>query len=63
MQTSADPDKNYQTTPQETEAMQILDQIRRSFQACGVDLDKLIESGREIRGQLIKEKYGLTEQT
>jgi len=27
----------------------------------GVSLDEMIESGREIRGQLVKERYGLGE--
>jgi hypothetical protein len=63
VQTSAEPDKSCWITPQETEVMQVLDQIGQARQACGVDLDDLIESGREIRGELIKEKYGLTEQT
>jgi AbrB family looped-hinge helix DNA binding protein len=28
----------------------------------GIDLDDLIESGRQIRGDLIKERYGLSDE-
>ena len=41
--------------------MHILDQIGQALKERGIDLEELIESGREIRGELIKEKYNLTE--
>ncbi len=42
-------------------ANEALDEIGRALQAKGVTLDDLLERGREIRGQLAKEKYGLTD--
>ena len=41
--------------------MHILDQIGQALKERGIDLEELIESSREIRGELIKEKYNLTE--
>src|SRR3989337_841537 len=42
-------------------ANEALDEIGRALQAKGVTLDDLLERGREIRGELAKEKYGLTD--
>jgi len=47
-------------TPQEVLAMQALDQIGEALRAKGLTLEELIESGREIRGKLIEEEYGIT---
>ncbi|GEM_PF-5439616 len=48
-------------TPEEkirqTNAM--LDAIGEALREQGVTLDELIESGREIRGKLIEEQYGI----
>ena len=52
---------NGMTTPTEAEANAVLDRIGEALRATGVTLEELIESGREIRWELIKEKYGLTE--
>lgn len=46
---------------QEIAAMTLLNQIGEALKKKGIDLDELIESGRDLRGDLIKEKYGLTE--
>ena len=46
-------------TPQEVLAMQALDQIGEALRAKGLTLEELIESGREIRGKLIEEEYGI----
>ena len=39
--------------------MRLLDEIGEELKKPGVTLDELIESGREIRGEILKEKYGL----
>ena len=42
-------------------ATEALDELARALQAKGVTLDDLLERGREIRGQLAREKYGLVD--
>ncbi|MDQ6604480.1 MAG: AbrB/MazE/SpoVT family DNA-binding domain-containing protein [Chloroflexota bacterium] len=46
-------------TPQEVMANKLLDQIGDALRERGLTLEELIESGREIRGQIIQEKYGI----
>lgn len=46
-------------TPQEVIAMKALDRIGAVLREKGLTLEELIESGRAIRGQIIKEKYGI----
>lgn len=46
-------------TPQEVIALRALDEIGRLLKEQGTSLDELMESGREIRGQLVKDRYGL----
>jgi AbrB family looped-hinge helix DNA binding protein len=46
-------------TPQEVLAMKALDQLGKALREKGLTLEELIESGREIRGQLIEEEYGI----
>jgi antitoxin PrlF len=46
-------------TPQEVLAMKALDQIGEALRTKGLTLEELIESGREIRGKLIEEEYGI----
>jgi AbrB family looped-hinge helix DNA binding protein len=46
-------------TPQEVIAMGALDRIGEALRKRGISLDELIESGREIRGQLLQEEYGI----
>jgi len=48
-------------SPQSIVAMRSLDQIGQALKEQGITLEELIESGRDIRGELIKEKYGLEE--
>lgn len=47
-------------TPQETLAAKDLAQVDAALRQHGLSLDEIIESGREIRGQIISDKYGLT---
>ena len=54
-------DEGVLITRQEIAAMRLLNQIGQALKEKGIDLDELIESGRELRGELIKEKYGLAE--
>ncbi len=46
-------------TPQEVIAMNALDRIGEVLRKRGISLEELIESGREIRGQLLEEEYGI----
>jgi AbrB family looped-hinge helix DNA binding protein len=45
-------------TPQEIVATRALDMIGRALRDQGVSLDELLESGREIRGELVAKQYG-----
>lgn len=54
-------DEGILITRQEIAAMRLLNQIGQALKEKGIDLDELIDSGRELRGELIKERYGLTE--
>ena len=40
-------------------AMQALDAIAEELESKGVTLDELVENGRGIRGDLLKELYGI----
>jgi hypothetical protein len=42
--------------------MRALDRIGAVLKEQGISLDELMESGREERGKIIEEKYGLTEE-
>jgi len=46
-------------TPREVVAMETLKKIGAILQEKGVTLDELVASGRDIRGEIIKEEYGL----
>jgi AbrB family looped-hinge helix DNA binding protein len=48
-------------SPREAIALEALDRIGQALQEAGVTLDELIESGRDIRGELMAEKYGLSQ--
>ena len=47
---------------QEVLAMRALDRIGAVLKEQGISLDELMEFGREERGKIIKEKYGLPEE-
>lgn len=46
-------------SPQEIVAMKSLDRIGQALGERGIHLEEMIASGRDIRGQLIKEEYDL----
>ena len=46
-------------TPQELLASRALDRISEALRSQGLTLEELIESGREERGKLIEEQYGI----
>ncbi len=46
-------------TPQQVVANKALDKLGEALKGKGLSLEELIESGREIRGQMVKEKYGI----
>lgn len=45
--------------PQAIIAANDIENMRRILEEEGFSLDELIESGREIRGELLREKYGI----
>ncbi len=46
-------------TPQQVVANKALDKIGEILKEKGLSLEELIESGRQIRGQIVKEKYDI----
>jgi antitoxin PrlF len=48
-------------TPQQVMATKALDSIGEILKEQGLSLDELIASGREIRGELLQETYGITQ--
>jgi len=44
-------------SPREVLAMDALDRIGEALEKQGITLEELIESGREIRGKIYKEKF------
>src|SRR3990167_7273806 len=46
-------------SPQQVVATNALDKIGDALKEKGLSLDELIESGRDIRGSIIEQKYGL----
>ena len=47
-------------SPREVLAMGALDRIGKVLEERGITLEELIESGREVRGRIIEEEYGLS---
>ena len=47
-------------SPREVLAMGALDRIGEVLKKRGITLGELIESGREVRGRIVKEEYGLS---
>ena len=45
-------------SPREVLAMDALDQIGKALKDQDISLQELIESGRGIRGEMVKEEYG-----
>ena len=48
-------------SPRRALALDALDRIGAALEEQGVALEDLIQSGREIRGQLLQEEYGLVD--
>ena len=46
-------------SPQEVLAMDALDHVGKVLKERGISLEELIESGREIRGEMVEKEYGL----
>jgi len=46
-------------SPQEVLAIDALDRVGKTLKERGVSLEELIESGRDIRGEMVEEDYGL----
>jgi antitoxin PrlF len=47
--------------PAEVVVSAALDEIGKALKEKGIDLDELIERGREIRGELIDKEYGISD--
>lgn len=47
--------------PAEIVVTEALDEIGRALKEQGISLDDVMELGREIRGEIIEEEYGLTD--
>jgi AbrB family looped-hinge helix DNA binding protein len=54
-------DEGLLISPREALAMKLLDEIGDTLKEKGIDLDELIESGREIRQEIYDEKYARDE--
>src|SRR2546428_14115890 len=54
-------DKGVLISPQEVVALDAMETIGKMLKAQGLTLEKMMERGREIRGQIVKEQYGLKE--
>lgn len=52
-------DQGVLISPQEVVATAALDRVGRILKEKGLSLEEMMESGREIRGTLLKEEYGL----
>lgn len=48
-------------TPQEVVATKALAEIGDALKEQGLSLDDMIERGRSLRGQLLREQYGITD--
>lgn len=48
--------------PQEVVATEALDRIGEALKASGISLEELVESGREVRGDIVRERYGMPEE-
>lgn len=48
--------------PAEVMFTDALDEIGAALKADGITLEELIERGREIRGKIVEEKYGLRDE-
>jgi AbrB family looped-hinge helix DNA binding protein len=53
------PDGSVLLTPQETFASRDIEEADRLLREQGLGLEEIVESGRTIRGRLIKEAYGI----
>ena len=56
----ADTEDGLLITPQEVLAMRALDRVGEALRQRGLSLDDLIESGRDIRAEIAKEKYDVS---
>lgn len=52
-------DQGILISPQEVIAMEALDRIGAILNEQGITLEELIESGRDLRGDLVEKEYGL----
>jgi AbrB family looped-hinge helix DNA binding protein len=49
-------------SPQEVVAMRALDRLGEMLEDKGISLEELMDSGRDVRGEITRDKYGLDTQ-
>jgi AbrB family looped-hinge helix DNA binding protein len=59
--TFVETERGVEMRPAEVVVSAALDDIGKALKAKGIDLDELIEQGREFRGEIIDEEYGLSD--
>jgi len=52
-------DQGVLISPREVVATEALDRLGKALKERGISLEEWIEAGREIRGQLLEEEYGI----
>ena len=52
-------DRGVLISPQEVVAIEALQKIGEALEKRGVSLEQMIASGRDVRGELLEEEYGL----
>jgi AbrB family looped-hinge helix DNA binding protein len=55
-------DKGWLIRPDEGDPMRLLDELGAILTARGITLDELIASGREMRDEIVRERYGVRDE-
>lgn len=55
-------DKGWLIRPDEGDPMRLLDELGAILTARGITLDELITSGREMRAEIARERYGVRDE-
>jgi AbrB family looped-hinge helix DNA binding protein len=61
--TFVETDQGIVIKPAEVIVSEALDEIGKALKEKGITLEELIERGRELRGKLIEEEYGLSDES
>jgi AbrB family looped-hinge helix DNA binding protein len=52
-------DEGWMIRREEPDPLKLLDELDEILTARGITLDELITSGRDIRGEIVRERYGI----